>query len=156
MKIALFIFTILCSCLISNFGSAQSVNSNNDNLLGIFDGRTPCQELARQLNQPTIPECIKIKWRLTLYKDGSSTTSGTYQLEGFKFKGNNILKAEWQMIKGTKTEPQAIVYQLNHPSQGFLYFLKADDDVLFFLDKNKNIMVGNRNFSYALYRTTEN
>ncbi len=33
--------------------------------------------------------------------------------------------------------------------------LKADEDVLFFLDKDRNIMVGNKNFSYALYKTIE-
>jgi len=122
-------------------------------VIGYFDGRTPCQELAKQLNEPTIPECIKIKWRLTLYKNGADTTAGTYSLEGFKFRGDNILKGTWQIIKGSKTDPNAIVYQLYHSIKGNLYFLRADDDVLFFLDNNKNIMVGNRHFSYALYRT---
>jgi hypothetical protein len=59
------------------------------------------------------------------------------------------------MSKGTKADQNAIVYQLNNPTKGSLYFLKADDNVLFFLDKENNIMVGNRNFSYALYRIIE-
>jgi hypothetical protein len=154
MKKVLIIFTLLCSCCGPTFIHAQQVN-NNDNILGIFDGRTPCQELAKQLNEQTIPECIKIKWRLIFYKNGLDTTSGTYSLEGFKFRGTNILKGKWKMIKGTKADQNAIVYQLNNPTKGSLYFLKADDNVLFFLDKEKNIMVGNRNFSYALYRTIE-
>ena len=86
--------------------------------------RTPCQELANQLNDVTIPECIKTKWRLTIYKSGTDTTSGTYSLEGFKFRGDNILKGTWQIIKGTKADPNAIVYQLRHSSKGSLFFLK--------------------------------
>ena len=150
----LFLFVLICNCFSSTLVSAQYANSKL-NLIGYFDGRTPCQELAKQLNETTIPECIKIKWRLTLYKNGADTTSGTYSLEGFKFRGDNILKGTWQIVKGTKADPNAIVYQLSYSSRGSLFFLKADDDVLFFLDRDKNIMVGNRNFSYALYKTLE-
>ena len=149
-----FLFVLLYSCFSLTFVSAQSAN-NKTNLIGYFDGRTPCQELAKQLNEPTIPECIKIKWRLTLYKNGADITSGTYSLEGFKFRGDNILKGTWQIIKGTKADPNAIVYKLSHSLKGSLFFLKADEDVLFFLDKDRNIMVGNKNFSYALYKTIE-
>jgi hypothetical protein len=56
-------------CIVTTFTSAQSVNNNAD-FVGYFDGRTPCQEIAHQLNESTIPECWKIKWRLTLYKNG--------------------------------------------------------------------------------------
>ena len=148
------LYILLCSCFSLTFVSAQAVN-NKLNLIGYFDGRTPCQELANQLNEPTIPECIKIKWRLTLYKNGADTTSGTYSLEGFKFRGDNILEGTWRINMGTRADPNAIVYQLTHSLRGSLFFFKADDDVLFFLDKDKNIIVGNRNFSYALYKTIE-
>ena len=154
MKQISFLIVLLYCCFSSTFVSTQSANKKA-NLIGYFDGRTPCQELAKQLNEPTIPECIKIKWRLTLYKNGSNTTSGTYSLEGFNFKGDNILKGPWQIIKGTKSDPNAIVYQLSHSLKGSLFFLKANEDVLFFLDKDRNIMVGNKNFSYALYKTIE-
>ncbi|MDB5013206.1 MAG: hypothetical protein JWQ25_1408 [Daejeonella sp.] len=154
MKKRSFLFVLLYSYFSLTFVSAQSAN-NETNLIGYFDGRTPCQELAKQLNEVTIPECIKIKWRLTLYKNGDDTTSGTYSLEGFKFRGDNILKGTWQITKGTKADPNAIVYQLSHSVKGALFFFKADEDVLFFLDKDRNIMVGNKNFSYALYKMIE-
>ena len=154
MKKMSFLFVLLYNYFSITFVSAQS-SKNKTNLIGYFDGRTPCQELAKQLNEPTIPECIKIKWRLTLYKNGADITSGTYSLEGFKFRGDNILKGKWQTIKGTKSDPNAIVYQLSHSLKGYLFFFKADEDVLFFLDKDRNIMVGNKNFSYALYKTIE-
>jgi hypothetical protein len=154
MKQMSFSFVLLYSCFSLTFVSAQSAN-NQTNLIGYFDGRTPCQELAKQLHEQTIPECIKIKWRLTLYKNGPDTTSGTYSLEGFKFHADNILKGRWQIIKGSKVDPNAIVYQLTHSLKGSLFFLRADEDVLFFLDKDRSIMVGNQHFSYALYRTIE-
>lgn len=154
MKKMSLLFVLLYNYLSVTFVSAQPA-LNKANLIGYFDGRTPCQELAKQLNELTIPECIKIKWRLTLYKNGDDTTSGTYSLEGFKFRADNILKGTWQIIKGTKADPNAIVYQLSHSLKGSLFFLKADEDVLFFLDKDRNIMVGNKNFSYALYKTIE-
>jgi hypothetical protein len=149
-----FSFVLLCNCFLVTFVSAQSAN-DQATLIGYFDGRTPCQELAKQLHEQTIPECIKIKWRLTLYRSGSDSTSGTYSLEGFKFHGGNILKGRWQLIKGSKVDPNAIVYQLTNSLKGSLLFLRADKDVLFFLDKYRSIMVGNQHFSYALYRTNE-
>lgn len=154
MKKIFILFALLCTRFVATFVSAQSI-SNHADLIGYFDGRTPCQEIAKQLNEPTIPECWKIKWRLTLYKNGMDTTAGTFSLEGFKFRGDNILKGKWNISKGTKADPNAIVYELHNALKGILYFLKADDDVLLFLDTKKNILLGNRNFSYALYRTFE-
>ena len=75
--------------------------------------------------------------------------------KGLNFGEIIFLKGTWQIIKGTKADPNAIVYQLSHSLKGSLFFLKADEDVLFFLDKDRNIMVGNKNFSYALYKTIE-
>ncbi len=154
MKAISSLFILLCSCFPFTLVSAQLAN-NKANLIGYFDGRTPCQELAKQLNEITTPECIKIKWRLTLYKNGADTTSGTYSLEGFKFRGDSVLKGTWQIVSGTKADPKAIIYQLHHSVKGSLFFLKADDVVLFFLGKDRNIMVGNRHFSYALYKALE-
>jgi hypothetical protein len=149
-------FIVLYSCLTVSLVSAQSVEIKKNDIVGIFDGRTPCQEFAKQVNQPTTPDCIKIKWRLTLYKGSININSGTYRLEGFVFRRDNVLTGNWKIIKGSKSDPEALVYQLDHPVKGPLYFQKGDEDVLFFLDKQKNLMIGNRNFSYALYRVTQN
>lgn len=152
MKKILFLAILVFTYFSASLASAQSAN-NQANLIGTFDGRTPCQELAKQLNEPTTTDCIKIKWRLLIYKNGEDLTSGRYTLQGFKFRGDNMLKGNWQITKGSKSDPNAIVYKLNHAAKGDIYLLKADDDVLLFLDDTKNIMVGNRYFSYALYRT---
>jgi hypothetical protein len=61
------------------------------------------------------------------------------------------------MTQGTKTDAGAIVYQLE-PDSGkpqSLSFLKADDNILFFMDKERNLLVGNDYSSYTLNRTTK-
>ncbi len=121
-------------------------------VLGVFDGRTPCQELARQLKVVTIPECIKIKWRLILFQDPATHAPTSYSLEGFVYR-KPPRTGKWTILKGTKTDPNAIVYQLDPDTpQGFQSFLKADDNILFFLDQDRNLLVGNIYFSYTLNR----
>lgn len=107
------------------------------------------------LNEKTIPECIKIKWRLVLYRDPDTQAPSTYTLEGFIYR-NPPRSGKWQIIKGAGKDRNAVVYQLDpdKPAQS-LYFYKGDDNVLFFLDRQKNFMVGYNDFSYTLNRTGE-
>jgi len=121
-------------------------------LIGKFDGRTPCAELTAMLNEPERPECIKIKWRLTLYKDALKEGTGTYILEGSVFRGQNKLTGEWNTSKGTAANPDALVYELTIPGRNNLLFQKVDDNILYFLDQQKNLLVGGVYFSYVLNR----
>ncbi len=141
-------------CLLSGRAIAQT-NTDQTSLIGYFDGRTPCQELARLLEEPTIPECIKMKWRLSLYSNGTDSTIGTFHMEGFKFRGDHILKGTWRLTTGTAVDPNAQVYLLELPKRPTLFLLKAGPEVLLFLDRNKNILQGNKNFSFALYKAKE-
>ena len=60
---------------------------------------------------------------------------------------------KWAIVRGAKTNPDAVVYQLDSDkAQGSLLLLKADDNILFFLSKEKNLLVGNGDFSYTLNR----
>jgi hypothetical protein len=119
-------------------------------VFGVFDGRSPCQEIASQLNVPTTAECIKIKWRLILFQDPVTHTPTSYTLEGFVFR-NPPKTGKWAILRGA--DPGVIVYQLD-PSEsgGFLSFIKGDENILFFLDKNQNYLLGNMYFSYTLNR----
>ena len=144
------LFILLYNFISSNVTIAQSAGSKAE-LVGVFDGRTPCQELAKQFNEPVTKDCFKLKWRLKLYKNGADTSAGTYALEGSRYRGDKALKGTWQLTKGTKADPNAVVYKLSNDVKGDLYFIKADDGVLLFLDGDKNIRIGNRLFSYALY-----
>lgn len=153
MKKILFIVYI-CTLFPSVTCLSQSV-PDEKLLIGMFDGRTPCQELAVQLQQQTTPECIKIKWRLYLYRDAMNSGKGTFMLQGFTFRDQNKLTGQWNLIKRTTADPDALVYELVIPDRSNLYLQKVDDNLLFFLDQQKNLMVGNKDFSYVLSRARQ-
>lgn len=120
--------------------------------MGTFEGRPPCLEIAKQLNIPISSDCIKLKWRLTLYHDAKTHQPTNYTLEGSFFR-EKVRKGNWAIVQTTKPHAGATVYQLDpgKPGQSF-YFLKGDDNVLFILDENMNFRVGNSDFSYTLNR----
>ncbi len=121
-------------------------------VVGIFEGRCPCKELATLLKASVSSECFKTKWGLTLLQDPATLKPTTYELDG-SFYRNNIRKGSWQVIKGTKNDPNAVVYQLDiENSDAPLFLLKGDDNVLFILDQDKNLLVGNELFSFTFNR----
>jgi NlpE N-terminal domain len=148
------VLIILCTIfsLIGNLCLAQSLPKYGGILVGVFDGRTPCRDLARQLNENVTSDCIKIKWRLTLYKDSLTNQPTTYELIGFSYRKGNPRKGDWKIIRGTKNDPEAVVYQLNHAGGVPLFFYRGDENILFFLDQEKKLMIGNKDFSYTLNR----
>ena len=120
----------------------------------VFVGRSPCREVARELNRTVNSDCIKVKWELALYHDPNTLAPTTYKLKSI-FAGN-VFHAEgkWTMVQGAKTNPGAVVYQLDPDKpQSSLLLLKADDNIFFFLDKDRNFLIGNGDFSYTLNRT---
>lgn len=126
--------------------------TTNSSMLGRFVGRSPCQEVARELSKPVTSDCIKVKWDLTLYQDPNTLAPTTYKLNGTFFR-ERVREGQWTIVRGTKTNPNAVVYQLDPDKpQGSLLLLKADSNILFFLDRNRNLLVGNSNFSYTLNR----
>ena len=124
-------------------------------MIGVFDGRTPCRDLAKQINEIVTTECTKIKWRLTLYKNADSVNQGTYELIGFVYKKDNPRMGKWHIVKGIESNPEAIVYQLDQDGREPLFLMKGDDNILFFLDQEKKLMAGNRDFSYTLNRVAK-
>jgi hypothetical protein len=153
MKLTVIIFLILMI-----FGKpviAQEPAQTAYTLLGVFDGRTPCNVLAAYLNAPSGPDCIKIKWRLSLFVDSISHKPGRYELIGITYKRENPRMGTWQILNGTHEDPQAIVYQLNETGRPPLFFQKCGNNVLFFLDEERKLLVGNRDFSYTLNRNFE-
>jgi hypothetical protein len=134
---------------------SQAVKEPQHKLLGVFDGRTPCKVLATYLNEFPGPECIKIKWRLTLFVDSISNEPSRFELIGITYKKENPRVGNWQILKGSHADPQAIVYQLNQSGKPPLLIQKGDNNILFFLDKEKRLLVGNRDFSYTLNRVVQ-
>lgn len=123
-------------------------------IYGYFEGRSPCQEVTRLLGVPKSEDCIKIKWQLILYHDPAKRTPTTYALGGLAWRNPPKL-GKWAIVRGTKEDPEAVVFQLDpEDSSGFMSFLKGDENVLFFLGNNRELLVGDERFSYTLNRTT--
>jgi hypothetical protein len=58
------IFSLLIVVVMADASFSQQ-SKDGEYFIGTFDGRTPCRELAVQLQEKVGHECIKIKWRLT-------------------------------------------------------------------------------------------
>lgn len=125
-------------------------------VFAVFEGRTPCQDIARELNLPQHAGCHKVKWRVTLYQNPATSAPTTYKIEGSLHR-QQAREGTWSVTRGTKADSNATVYQLNEiENEGPLLLLKADDNVLFFLNRKREFMVGNADFSYTLNRVAKN
>lgn len=116
---------------------------------GVFAGRTACQEFMAELNMGENAECIKRKMKIILYHDSATGKPTNYETKGMgKWSG----KGNWFILQGTPTDPRATVFQVELDAKTSLFLLKGDDNVLFILDRNKNLLIGNAKFSYTLNR----
>jgi hypothetical protein len=121
-------------------------------VFAVFEGRSPCHGIARELKLPQHAGCSKVKWRVTLFQDPQTSAPATYKVEGSLFR-RAAREGTWTLSRGSATEPNAIIYQLNATqTQPALFLLKGDDNVLFILDQNRVPMVGHQEFSYTLNR----
>ena len=113
----------------------------------VFEGRTPCTGL-----QTREKECYKLKWLLVLYVNRQTNQPAGFSLKGTGFREQGGKKGNWKIIAGKNG---SIIYQLDAAAiddKTPLYLLKLDDKILYFIEANGNLMVGNEDFSYALNR----
>ncbi len=121
----------------------------------VFDGRTPCQEIAAEHPEMNAsPACFKLKWRLILNRDSITFLPTTYIIR--KVVDNVVrdsVPGKWTIIKGTAGNPAAVIYQLDpdKPEES-ISFLAGDDNVLFFLNKKNEPYIGNEHHSYTMNR----
>lgn len=129
-----------------NFTSIKTDSSAQ----AIFEGRTPCQIFAQDHNLDISSGCFKLKWKLTLNRDPQTFLPTTYQLRATFNRGAGI-EGKWEIIKDVHSN--ALIYEL-HPGnqQKSFSLLAGDENVLFFIDQNKNLYNGNADFSFALNR----
>ena len=121
-------------------------------VFGVFEGRSPCQGIARELKSQVNAGCNKVKWRVTLYQNAETRTPTSYRIEGTLYR-QNAREGQWTIMRGTAKDPNAIVYQLAAAkSEPAIFLLKGDDNVLFLLDQKRNPFVGGCDFSYTLNR----
>ena len=128
----------------------------------IFEGRTPFREFANEYHLLIDTSCFKLKWRITFNKDPKTLMPTTYSLRRVEPINNPLsnidhhlteLEGKWTILKGTKNDSTSIVYQLDpdKPEQS-IFLLVGDENVLFLLDKNLRLFVGNKDFSYTFNR----
>jgi hypothetical protein len=177
MKYMLILFApVICSFIINHLQAQTAAVDNKvsqsitfrpipkgPTVLGIFQGRFPCLDIARQLKISTNADCIKLKSSLILYQDPVTFHPTSYTLtivgggdviqrDGNSFR-EKVLEGKWSIVKGIKSHPGKEIYQLEAGQQGaYFYLLKGDENVLFILDENKGFRVGNEDFSYTLNR----
>ena len=119
-------------------------------VLGIFAGRCPCQQIAALLKATVSSECFKSKWEITLFHDPKTHQPTTFQLIGTAFRTKDQ-NGVWKISRGIKNDPEAIVYELEMEN-ATLQLFKADDNLLFMLNHDRSLLVGNELFSYTLNR----
>jgi hypothetical protein len=124
-------------------------------VFAVYEGRSPCHGIARELKLPQHAGCHKVKWRVTLYKNPDTSAPTTYKIEGTLFR-REAREGAWTITRGASTDPNATVYQLNAKDEPPLLLLKADDNILFFLDQRRAPLGGNADFSYTLNRVIRN
>jgi hypothetical protein len=113
----------------------------------VFDGRSPCKVPGIVTDGK---ECYKLKWRVVLYADPLKNEPATYKVLGTKWRQEGGIKGAWTIISNKNGH---IIYQLNDDKgNGFLYFLKADNNILLFTDAGGKLLTGDLDFSYTLNR----
>jgi hypothetical protein len=151
------IYFIISFCLILQTSIAQITSVKNippdistqreiptgPEVYGVFEGRSPCTGIAELFGNDPSLTCIKVKWRIFLYHDPASGAPTNYKIQGRP-------DGKWRIIKGLPGNPSANIIVLETPKPFYLF--KADENILFMLDENKNFRVGNADFSYTLNR----
>jgi hypothetical protein len=117
----------------------------------IYDGRTPCQEIAEDYNLEVSSACFKLKWRLILNRDPITHQPTTYTIRKVVDNMPRDVSGKWTIIKGIKENSDVIIYQLDpEDPENAISLLAGDENVLFFLDKKNRLFTGNSDFSFAL------
>jgi len=117
----------------------------------IFEGRTPCQDFAKDHHWKVSPDCFKKKWRILLNKDPQTLLPATYSLRRVIDNEPKDTEGKWTYVKGTSSNPNVLIYQLDpdKPEES-VSLLAGDENVLFFMNKSNELYVGNGDFIYTL------
>jgi hypothetical protein len=119
----------------------------------VYEGRTPCSELPGLLGLKKSEACNKMKWYFLFYTDSLTGKPSYFLMGGMGYRKETMAKGSWRIVTG---QTGRIIYQLYsdkwaHP----LDLLKGDDNILFFINTNGRLLVGNEDFSYTLNRRKE-
>jgi hypothetical protein len=116
----------------------------------IFEGRTPCLVFAGENNLTVASDCFKLKWKLLLNRDPKTRQPTTYLLQRTNTREKDI-SGKWTIIKGSPSNPNALILLLDPDNpENKISLLVGDDNVLFFLNRDNQLYVGNGDFSFTL------
>ncbi|MFN8523904.1 MAG: hypothetical protein U0821_12465 [Chloroflexota bacterium] len=116
-------------------------------VFGVYEGRTPCQGIARVLELTVEPSCTKAKWRVTLFQEPSTHQPTRYRAEGGLFR-RGAREGRWSLIQSGSDGVK--IARLESDSRPPIYLKVGDENVLFFLDQSLQPLVGHREYSYTL------
>jgi hypothetical protein len=169
MKKLIYIFSACFGLLLADNAQGQTAASDNiisesvtfgdmpkgRGVYGIFEGRSPCEAISRQLGAKMPADVDHLKWQLILFRDSVTLKPTTFTLTTEMF-GRKPLAGSWRIAHGAKNSLGAsyIVLDWRKPDKP-LYLLKGDENVLFILDENLDFLSGDLNFSYTLNRVTK-
>ncbi|PVD54134.1 hypothetical protein DC498_01725 [Terrimonas sp.] len=132
---------VIDSALAAKNRGGRELDSANAVLLGTFEGVIPCAD------------CGGIKTELTLYQDAANSDNNSYTLKETYLGGKTgdttfTSTGKWDILKGIKTDKEAVVYFLNYEEpDDSRYFLKQSDTAVLMLDKDQNIIASNLNYT---------
>lgn len=107
----------------------------------------------------TADGCNLIKCKLILLQNSKTQSPSGFVMQTiYVGKGDNrySVTGKWKLMKGTAADPDAIVYQLlpdSTPTGSEILLVKAGSDLLFFVNRDSQLLVGNDYCSYTLNRT---
>jgi len=165
MKLLQSLFTIMALSTCSAIGDREITSKDSPSQI-VFVGTTPCGQMIRPMHKVSQEaDCALVKWTLTLYQDPVTLKPATYKLSSvnrFIVRGTNMYsepgtksetKGNWTIVKGTKTNPNSIVYRLETGKPEIsVSFLKLSEKLIHLLDIQETLMIGNEGFSYTLSR----
>jgi len=136
----------------SLFSSSSAPFFTGNQAMVVFEGRTPCLEISKEYNLGFIENSFKIKWKLTLFRDLKTNQPTEFHLQRTGHRSEDI-KGYWKLINDTASNPQFTLLQIvpEEPEEK-ITFLVGDRNVLFFVSKKLDLLVGNADFSYTLNR----
>lgn len=115
-----------------------------------FEGRTPCETIAKQMKWSVSKECWKIKWLMVLNRDPQTLEPGTFEIRQTNINGEK-LQGNWYL--NTSAAGNILTLDIKNAGPGRqLQFLVGDENVLFFLDEQQHPLTGNSEFSFTLNR----
>jgi hypothetical protein len=139
-----------------------------------FSGSTPCGAVVRQfLRIPAETKCVVITWELALQGEDARRPDSRQRFKlvarcGLEVPGRPgmveqakdpiTLEGTWRTARGTKSDAQAVVYELSTDGDDpkrTASLVQIGDHVLHLLDNERRLLIGNSGWSYSLNRNGE-